>query len=203
MDNIVYVTGNHGKYISIKELFEKEGVGVDFQLYDFEEPDINDIEVISREKVLNAYKLVGKPCFVADSGFYIEDYPGNPGYPGAFVKRSGIADDVDTLLETMKDVKNRKSKFMDCLTFYDGIDFYRFYGYSEGTISYEKKGSNITKAKSNLWYVFIPNNSTKTLAEMDDYERSHRNDNHVSASEQFIKWYKDVYLKQSKLILEQ
>ena len=201
--NLVYVTGNHEKYISIKELFEKEGIDVDFCFYDFEEPEINDIEVISKDKVLKAYELTGKPCFVADSGFYIEDYPGNPGYPGAFVKRSGIAEDVDTLLVTMKDVKNRKSKFLDCLTFYDGVDFYRFYGISEGTIAYEKRGNNITKAKSNLWLVFVPNNSDKTLAEMTDYERHHRNDNHVSASEQFIKWYKDVYLKQPTRKLEQ
>ena len=203
MSDLVYVTGNHGKYISIKELFEKEGLDVDFEFYDFEEPEVNDIEVISKDKVLKAYELVGKPCFVADSGFFIDNYPDNPGYPGAFVKRSGIAENVDMLLEVMKDVKNRSCRFMDCLTFYDGVDFYRFYGISEGTISYEKRGDHIQKAKSNLWYVFIPNNSNKTLAEMDDYDRHHRNDNHVSASEQFVSWYKNIYLKQVKRVLNQ
>ena len=201
--DLVYVTGNKGKYISIKELFEKENIDVDFFFYDFDEPDINDIEIISKEKVLNAYKLVGKPCFVADSGFFIDDYPGNPGYPGAFVKRSGIADNVEELLKVMKNVQNRHCKFMDCLTFYDGSDFYRFYGVSKGTLSYEKRGNNINKAKSNLWYVFIPVNQNKTLAEMSDYERTHRNDNHISASESFVSWYKNIYSKQKKIVLKQ
>ena len=199
MNELVYVTGNKGKYISIKELFEKEGVNVDFYFYDFDEPEINNIEIISEAKVINAYNLVNKPCFVADAGFYIEDYPNNPGYPGAFVKRSGIANDIDGLLETMKDKTNRKCKFMDCLTFYDGKDLYRFYGYSEGTLALEKRGNNVSKAKSKLWYVFIPENSNKTLAEMTEYEIHHRNDNHISASEEFINWYKHEYLYTKKL----
>ena len=103
----------------------------------------------------------------------------------------------------MKDVKTRKCRFMDCLTFYDGHDFYRFYGFSEGTLSYEKRGNHMSKAKSNLWYVFIPINQDKTLAEMTDYERNHRNDNHISAGEQFVSWYKNTYLKQIKRILQQ
>ena len=203
MSDLVYVTGNKGKYYSIKELFESEGIDVDFYTYDFDEPDNNNIEEISKQKVLKAYELVGKPCFVADAGFYIEDYPSNPGYPGAFVKRSGIADDIDGLLETMKNVDNRRCKFLDCLTFYDGENFYRFYGYSEGYLAYRKRGDNMKKAKSNLWYVFVPINSLKTLAEMTDYEIHHRNDNHVSAGEEFVKWYKNVYLKDStKLVLK-
>ena len=191
MNELYYVTGNHGNYIEVKELFEKEGIDVNFYMYDFDEPDVNDIEYISKEKVLNAYRIVNKPCFVADSGFYIEAYPDNPNYPGAFVKRSGIANNIDELLETMKNVKNRKCVFLDCLTFYDGEEIYRFYGFSEGTLSYKKRGNNMKKAKSNLWYVYIPKNSNKTLAEMTEEEIHNRNDGHISANEEFIKWYKE------------
>ena len=133
MVNITYVTGNYGKYISVKEHFEDKQIDLNFLEYDFEEPEINDIERISRQKALNAYNILGTPCFVADSGFYIDDYPNNPGFPGAFVKRSGIAEDVDRLLDTMKNVQNRNCRFLDCLTFYDGSEFYTFYGVSEGT----------------------------------------------------------------------
>ena len=100
----------------------------------------------------------------------------------------------------MKDVKNRRCWFMDCLTFYDGEEFYSFTGSSEGTLAYEKRGNNMEKAKSNLWYVFIPENQDKTLAEMTDYEIHHRNDNHVSAAELFVDWYKNVYLNQIGLV---
>ena len=199
MKELVYVSGNKGKSISVKELFEKENINVEILDYDFEEPNINDIEYISHAKVLNAYNLVKKPCFVTDSGFYIEDYPNNPGYPGAFVKRSKVASDIDSLLDTMKNVKNRKCKFVDCLTFYDGSNFYTFYGICEGVLSYEKRGNNMRKAKSNLWYVFIPLNHDKTLAEMSDEEMNNRHDGHTSSREEFINWYKKEYLKQSVL----
>lgn len=197
MKNIIYVTGNYGKYVSVKECFAEKNIGINFYNHDFEEIEINDIEKISRKKALDAYNILQSPCFVADTGFYIDDYPNNPGFPGAFVKRSGISSDIDRLLETMKNKSNRTCKFVDCLTFYDGKDFYTFYGVSSGTLAYSKKGDPIKRAKSNLWYIFIPTNCTKTLAEMSDEERKNRNDGHTSATELFANWYQDIYLKQN------
>ena len=150
---------------------------------------------ISKSKVLEAYSILNKPCFVADTGFYIDNYPNNPGYPGAFVKRSGISSDIDNLLSVMCKETNRTCRFVDCLTFYDGDEFYTFYGVSNGTLSHTKKGDIERRAKSNLWCVFIPNNCDKTLAEMTDEERKNRNDGHTSATDIFAEWYKNVYLK--------
>lgn len=197
MKNIIYVTGNYGKYVSVKECFAEKNIGINFYNHDFEEIEINDIEKISKKKALDAYNILQSPCFVADTGFYIDDYPNNAGFPGAFVKRSGISSDIDRLLETMKNKSNRTCKFVDCLTFYDGKDFYTFYGVSSGTLAFSKKGDPIKRAKSNLWYIFIPTNCTKTLAEMSDEERKNRNDGHTSATEQFANWYQDIYLKQN------
>ncbi|MDE5889194.1 MAG: hypothetical protein K2H20_04150 [Bacilli bacterium] len=196
---ITYVTGNPGKYISVKEKFAKHNLPVEFFNYDFEEPDINDIELISKAKVEEAYKILNKPCFVADSGFYVKNYPGNPGYPGAFAKRSGISENVNLLLEAMNNVKDREACFLDCVTFYDGNEYYTFFGLCEGTISYEQRGRNMEKAKSKLWYVFVPKHHDKTLAEMTDEERNNRQDGHTSAYEEFINWYEEVYLTQRKL----
>lgn len=197
MKKLIYVTGNYGKYISVKECFEEKDIDIDFYEFDFKEIEINDIEKISRKKALDAYQLLQTPCFVADTGFYIDDYPNNPGYPGAFVKRSKISSDIDELLEAMKNQNNRTCSFIDCLTFYDGNEFYIFYGVSSGTLALSKKGNSIKRAKSNLWYVFIPNNCDKTLAEMSDEERKNRNDGHTSATELFTEWYKNIYLKQN------
>ena len=85
---ITYVTGNIGKYYSVKDVFLKNKIDIDFYIYDAKELDINNIELISKRKAIDAYNIIKKPCFVIDSGFYIEDYPNNPNYPGAFVKRS-------------------------------------------------------------------------------------------------------------------
>ncbi len=198
--NLTYVTGNYGKYISVKEQFEKENINIDFFTCDLDEPYINDIEFISKEKAKQAYNILNKPVFVADTGFYIEDYPNNPGYPGALVKRSGISSDIDNLLDIMKYKENRNCYFLDCLTYYDGNDYYQFFGISKGTLAYEKKGESLKKAKSNLWYVFIPKNCTKTLAEMTDFERENRCDDHTSATIEFINWYKEKYINIKKLV---
>ena len=202
MENLTYVTGNYGKYISVKEKFENEEIGINYFKCDLEEHNINDIKIISRDKARQAYEKICNPVFVADSGFYIEDYPNNPGYPGAFVKRSGISSDVVNLLETMKYSSNRNCYFLDCLTFFDGDEYYQFFGISKGTLSKEIKGNDLKRAKSNLWFVFIPNNCTKTLAEMSDYERNNRHDGRTSATDEFIKWYKKDYIVSNKLTLK-
>ena len=196
MENLTYITGNYGKYISVKEKFEKEGIEINYFKCDLDEPDVNYIEFISKEKAKQAYEKIQQPIFVADSGFYIEEYPNNPGYPGAFVKRSGIASNILELLKIIENIKNRNCYFLDCLTFYDGCEFVQFFGISKGTLSYEKRGLENKKAKSNLWYVFIPNNCSKTLAEMTDEERNNRCDDRTSATDEFIEWYKNIYAKQ-------
>lgn len=163
MNKLTYVTGNYGKYLSVKRTFESLNINIDFLNIDFQEPNINDIETISKAKVLEAYKILGTPCFVKDSGFYIDAYPNNPGYPGAFVKRSGISTNIKELLETMKNIKIRTCKFIDCLTFYDGENFYTFFGINEGTLTRTIKGNDLSVAQSKLWEVFIPKNCTKLL----------------------------------------
>jgi XTP/dITP diphosphohydrolase len=200
MEDLTFVTGNYGKYISVKEKFEKAGMqGIKYFKCDLDEPDVNNIEFISHEKARQAYEKLKKPIFVADSGFYIEDYPNNPGYPGAFVKRSGVSSNIDSLLEVMKNTRNRNCYFLDCLTFYDGNNYYQFFGSCKGVLSLEQKGHKDKKAKSNLWYCFIPNNCTKTLAEMTDNERANRNDGSTSATTKFLEWYQHCYQKPKSL----
>ena len=200
MENLTYVTGNYGKYISVKEKFENSGINIDYFKCDLDEPNINDIKFISKDKARKVYEKLDRPVFVADSGFYIEDYPNNPGYPGAFVKRSGVSSNIEQLLETMENVSNRNCYFLDCLTFFDGNEYYQFFGISKGSLSNEIKGHALKKAKSNLWYVFIPDNCTKTLAEMTDEERDNRNDNRTSATDEFIKWYINNYKNVKRLV---
>ena len=200
MENLTYVTGNYGKYVSVKEKFETLGIAIHYFKYDFEEPNVNDISFISKEKARGAYDKVKSPVFVKDTGFYIEHYPNHPEYPGAFVKRSGIGSHVDALLEVMKDVKARDCYFLDCLTFYDGEEFYQFFGESRGRLSYEIRGTDKKEAISALWQVFIPDHCDKTLAEMTKQERSKRPDNRTDATSEFILWYQIQYLSNSFLL---
>jgi len=99
----------------------------------------------------------------------------------------------------MKDIDNRECYFLDCLTFYDGNVFKQFKGISRGSLSYDIRGNDLDNKLSNLWYVFIPLNHSKTLAEMSDEERINRHDNRTSASDEFIIWYRENYLDCMKL----
>lgn len=200
MEKLVFATGNVNKGYEIEERFNSEQISVEIVNIDFEEPEVNDIVIVSKSKVMQAYQLLQKPCFVIDSGFNIHHYPNNPDYPGAFVRRSGISENIDELLNTLKDVQDRSCQFLDCLTFYDGNDFYYFYGKDEGVITYDKRGTENKAMRSPLWYVFQPQNFSKTLAEMSDEERIKRKDGHVSAKEQFINWYKFDYLDRKRLV---
>ena len=200
MEKLVFVTGNINKGYEIEEKFSSEGIPVEVVQMDFVEPEVNDIDEVSRSKALQAYAALKRPCFVIDSGFNIFNYPGNPGYPGAFVRRSGISTDIDGLLETMKDVSDRGCQFMDCLTFCDGDNLQVFYGIDKGELSCEKRGVPNRTMRSDLWYVFKPNGFSKTLAEMSDLERQSRRGDHVSAKGQFISWYREHYMDVKKFI---
>lgn len=200
MESLIFVTGNINKGFEIEERFNRERIPIEIIKMDFQEPEINDIETVSKRKVIQAYQILEKPCFVIDSGFNIYNFPNNPGYPGAFVRRSGISENIDDLLDIMKDVEDRRCQFLDCLTFYDGTDFYCFYGKDEGVLTYEKRGKENRVMRSALWYVFQPKDSIKTLAEMTDEERINRKDGHISAKEQFIEWYKNNYLVKKRLV---
>lgn len=200
MEKLVFATGNINKGYEIEEKFKEEQIPVEIITMDFQEPELNDIISVAKSKVIQAYQIVQKPCFVIDSGFNIHHYPNNPNYPGAFVRRSGISENIDELLETLKDVEDRSCEFLDCLVFYDGNEFYYFYGQDEGTITMTKRGTNQKTMRSPLWLVFQPINTTKTLAEMTSDERTKRKDGHISAKEQFICWYKINYLNQQQLL---
>ena len=63
----------------------------------------------------------------------------------------------------MKDVTDRSCYFLDCLTFFDGNEYYQFFGISRGSLSNELRGHENKRAKSNLWYVFVPDNCIKTI----------------------------------------
>lgn len=194
MDSVVFVSGNSGKRDSVSRDARVKNLDVAFYSMDLVELDVNDIEAISKQKARDAYLQVGRACFVSDSGFYINNYPGAPFYPGAFAKRSGVSSNIKELLETMKDVEDRSCYFLDCLTFYDGTDFYTFYSSTEGTLARDIRGQNMEYAKSNLWKVFIPIGEEKTLAEMTEEEYLlFLKREKTSATVQFLDWYASKY----------
>lgn len=192
---IVFVTSNKGKIATAQTYFDKS-VNITHYNYDIVEPNVNDIEYIAKYKVQEAYKKVRKPCISLDAGFFIPSYPGCPNFPGAFPRRELLEKiGIEGLLENMKDVKNRECYFKECLAYFDGKNLKLFYGLAHGTLSTEIRGGNSNKQWSQLWSVFIPDNNTKTMAEMTDEERQNRNDNYVNPFLEFSDWFSKSEVK--------
>ena len=201
MKKLVFVSSNFGKVVSVKTAASMfYGIDICSCSLDFLEPDVNDISCISKTKAEYAYQELGYPCFVSDTGFYIDYYPNQPGYPGAFVKRSGVSSNLEKLLDDMKDVDNRSCRFVDCITYYDGECFQQFFGESRGELATEVSGENMNNAKSELWKVFIPEGYHSTLAGMASKEKlQYKKENEKkSAILQFLDWYQENRLNEEK-----
>lgn len=197
--NIIFITGNYKKFESAQKQFKDTDIELEYYKHDAIEPNVNDITVIAGSKVMNAYQMVNKPCIAHDSGFYINNFPNQPGFPGAFPNREILNEGkmgLEGLLDKMKNVTYRCCYFMECLAYFDGDEVKYFYGISPGTLATSIRGKK-DKGWSLLWQVFIPDNHIHTLAEMSDEERSNRLDNHTSAFEEFISYIKS---KESQLI---
>ena len=184
MDEVIFVTHNKGKIESAK----KELKGVDFKIYNYEleEPRSDDIKYISKYKVMEAYKMVNKPCISLDCGFWIDELDG---FPKAFVNFALDTIGIEGILKLMEEKSNRKCRFTECLSYYDGKEIHQFMGKHEGKLSYEVLGNDTQQKWSDLWYVFIPKGYSKTLAEMTSEERDKREKyESVQAMQEFAKW---------------
>lgn len=188
MDEIVFVTHNKGKIASASKQLE----GVNFKVfeYDLEEPRSDDIKYISEYKVREAYNLVNKPCISLDSGFWIDELDG---FPRAFVNFALDTIGIDGILKLMEKKENRKCRFTECVSYYDGKELHQFMGKHEGALSEKVLGNDSEKKWSDLWYIFKPYGYEKTLAQMTDDERANRTKyESVDAMSEFAKWYKNV-----------
>ena len=110
MNEIIFVTHNKGKISTAKKQLQE----IDFKVfeYDLEEPRSDDIKYISKYKVMEAYKLVNKPCISLDSGFWIDELNG---FPRAFVNFALGTIGIEGILKLME---GKKIEHVDLLNVY-------------------------------------------------------------------------------------
>ena len=91
----------------------------------------------------------------------------------------------------MEEKENRKCRFEECLAYHDGKEIHYFYGKHLGNLATKIQGMDREEKWSDLWYIFKPGHSEKTLAEMDLIERQERRkiDGSVEALKAFAEWY--------------
>ena len=189
MNEIVFVTHNKGKIASANKQLD----GVNFKVFEYnlEEPRSDDIKYISKYKVMEAYKLVNKPCISLDCGFWIDELDG---FPRAFVNFALDTIGIVGILKLMEEKENRSCRFTECLSYYDGNELHQFMGEHEGTLANKVLGNDTEKKWSDLWYIYIPCGYEKTLAQMTDEERENRiKYNSIDSMREFAKWYNETF----------
>ncbi len=151
MEEIVFVTHNKGKIASAQKWFKDTKIKI-FE-YELDEPRSDDIKYISKYKVMEAYKIVNKPCISLDCGFWIDELDG---FPRAFVNFALDTIGLEGFLKLMEGKENRSCRFTECLSYYDGKEIHQFMGKHEGKLAEKVLGKDTDKKWSDLWYIYKP-----------------------------------------------
>ncbi|MEM0027588.1 MAG: XTP/dITP diphosphatase [Ignisphaera sp.] len=134
----------------------------------------DSLEEIARYAAKIAYKELGKPVVVEDSGLFIDSLNGFPGPYSNYVYKTIGLRGVLKLLEDYREIELRKARFIAVVVLALSEDEVKvFRGVVEGFIAFEIRGDK------GFGYdpIFIPMGAAKTFAEMDLEEKglySHR-----------------------------
>jgi non-canonical purine NTP pyrophosphatase (RdgB/HAM1 family) len=162
MKKITMVTGNLNK---AKEIEAVTGASVETVDLDVKEIQSLSVAEVAREKALAAYRQLGVPVFVDDTGMSIAALGG---LPGALVFWFLDAIGLDGILRLMRDTEDRRASVSTCIAYCEGSNAQLFEGVVDGTISTEIRGTN------GFGYdpIFIPHGQSKTYAEMTAEEKN-------------------------------
>ena len=180
MKDILFFSHNQKKIIEIKQIFKDSKIKI-YDLNSFKkikEPKETGATFSSNAKIKSKYgqQLFDMPCFADDSGFCVEALKNNPGVKSKrfLEKFSNNKKAFEYIISNVVKNKNNKAFFVTAisLTLKENHHII-FLGKINGTVSLEPKGTN------GFGYdpIFIPENHTKTFAEMSLEEKniiSHR-----------------------------
>jgi len=174
--DLYFVSSNNYKYSESKKILDFFGINLGFLKSNLEEIQSNSLENIAMAKARDAFSKFKKPLIIEDDGLFIDSIQVFPGPYSSYIFKTIGNKGILNLLKN-----NRKAKFLSIITYCDKNSLESFAGKSNGKISKTKKGKG--------WGfdpIFIPNNSKKTFAEINNKnELSHR----YKALKKFSKWY--------------
>ena len=174
-------TRNKHKYIEFLEVFSNIDAKILFAGDYPELPEIEENGSTLYENALIKAKttaiLLNKPCIADDTGFFVKSLNDRPGIYAARYAGEGCTykDNVQKVLNELKDYDDRSAYFCTVCVFYDPINnnITKGEGKVYGTLIHEPRGEN------GFGYdpIFVPDGFDKTYAEMTDEEKnnmSHR-----------------------------
>lgn len=176
-----FVTTNEGKAREAKEIALKFGIEVEHVPLPYLEIQSDRLEDIVKVGAQQAYAMLKRPCFVEDSGLFVEALGGFPGPYSSYVFRTIGNRGILKLLEK---VDNRRAEFKSTVGYcQSATEVFVFSGGVRGSIAEEMRGTG------GFGYdpIFRPEGKEQTFAEMPVSEKnqcSHRG----KALESFFGW---------------
>jgi len=178
MKELIFSTGNKFKFEFARSELKKFGIKVRMKDVKVTEIQADTLEEIAEKKVKDAYKKIGKPVVITDSGIFIKSLKGFPGPYSNYVRRTIGTDGLIDLVRG----KNNEAYVKNIVCFTDGKIVKIFTSKSYGKIISEKRGEN----GYFFDFIFVPRGEKRTLAEMSLEEKIKI---WVYAWTDFAKWY--------------
>lgn len=179
---VLFATSNIHKVLEGNEIGRK--FGIEFKQISVAYPEIRnkDVARVAENGARFAFNKIKKPLIVEDTGLFIDALNGFPGSFSAFVFRK-IGN--NGILRLMKNIGNRKAKFISAIAYFDLNGVKIFKGLLKGTIAKNPKGTE------GFGYdpIFIPEKSRRTLAE--NFNLKNKISHRKKAFEKFCRWYKN------------
>ena len=162
---LYFITSNRHKYEEIQKL---TSVTIEQKNLDYPEIQTDTLEAVAEYGIEYCYSQLKAPCFVEDSGLFIEVLSGFPGVYSNYVFRTLGCKKVAALLGD-----NRKAYFKSVIAYRDRSGTSFFTGEIHGTITETVRG----KKGFGFDPIFIPEGEDRTFAQMSTEEKnlySHR-----------------------------
>jgi XTP/dITP diphosphohydrolase len=165
---ICFATNNENKLAEIKNRLGKayDIISLSHLEHTGELPETHDtLEGNSLEKAQFVYEKYKINCFADDTGLLVEALNGEPGVRSARYagESKNSEDNMDLLLQKLKNTKNRKARFVTVISLILNGDVHQFTGEVSGSITEKKTG------EKGFGYdpIFMPDGWQKTFAELD------------------------------------
>lgn len=155
-----FLSSNKRKIVEVRHILQDAQVDVIPISCHIDEIQTHDVQGLVRDKCLKAYRLVGRPIFVEQTGLYLHALHGFPaGLTRIFWDCLG-AERVCALFGQLADPR---AEARTCIGYCDGRSIRHFEGKVEGRIARSPRGERHT-----AWdCIFIPDGQDQTFAEMD------------------------------------
>lgn len=191
MKEVTFATTNKGKYLSAKRALAKYKIKVLHAEIELPESQ-SSLENIAIHKAKFAYRFLKRPVIAMDAGFFIHSLNG---FPMMYVKSALQTIGIRGILK-LTEGERRECEFREVLSFADSLHSEPkiFVRVVKGLLAKDISGKMSDKHWSELALVFIPENETKTMADMDEgeyaaFRKRFEKDSHF---EQFGKYYSEL-----------